>query len=104
MRFESDGRISARHPALPGHFPGHPIVPGVLLLCELEREVARRFGREVIEIVNVKFVSPLVPERNFVMRLENSSGDILRFSIVSGDLMIASGSLRLRKASPRSAP
>ena len=27
--------IPKRHPALSGHFPGHPIVPGVLVLDEV---------------------------------------------------------------------
>ena len=31
--------IAAEHPALAGHFPGAPILPGVLLLDEMVRAV-----------------------------------------------------------------
>lgn len=54
-------RIEAEHPSLPGHFPGAPVVPGVLLLdrvaASLERAGAGRFARLGV----VKFVAPLLP-------------------------------------------
>jgi 3-hydroxymyristoyl/3-hydroxydecanoyl-(acyl carrier protein) dehydratase len=57
-------RISAQHPSLPGHFPGKPVVPGVVLLdriaAALERAGAGRFTR----IAAVKFIAPLRPEQN----------------------------------------
>ena len=35
MTFEVSRTISANHPSLPGHFPGAPLVPGVLILDEV---------------------------------------------------------------------
>jgi 3-hydroxyacyl-[acyl-carrier-protein] dehydratase len=35
MNFEGRRTISADHPSLPGHFPGTPIVPGVVILDEI---------------------------------------------------------------------
>ena len=53
--------IEARHPSLPGHFPGNPVVPGVVLLdhvaAALERAGAGYFKR----IGAVKFLAPLRP-------------------------------------------
>ncbi|MGH8718692.1 MAG: hypothetical protein ACREV0_07100 [Burkholderiales bacterium] len=95
MRLEREGRIGAHHPALPGHFPGRPIVPGVVLLAELERIIEEACKAQVVEWPHVKFTSPLKPEQSFVMRLEDSDGELFRFSVVSGDSLIATGSLRI---------
>ena len=35
--FEQPLRIDAAHPALPGHFPGQPLVPGVMMLEQVAR-------------------------------------------------------------------
>ena len=39
-----EGCIAVSHPALAGHFPDNPIVPGALLLSEVLRAVERHFG------------------------------------------------------------
>ena len=35
MTFEAIRIIHANHPTLPGHFPGAPLVPGVVILDEV---------------------------------------------------------------------
>lgn len=94
--FESSGEISPDHPALPGHFPGNPVVPGVALLTEVLRAVERAFGpgASVAGLPAVKFTAPLRPGEPFRIRLERTGGTV-RFAIVRGETAIASGSLRI---------
>ena len=61
-RFEFDIFIPAAHPALPGHFPGHPIVPGVLLLDEVMRTTLQLNGLEITRLQHIKFSSALLPD------------------------------------------
>jgi 3-hydroxyacyl-[acyl-carrier-protein] dehydratase len=75
--------IPADHPALAGHFPGEPIVPGVVLL----EEVLRLAGRGCARLPSVKFHAPLRPREEFVIQIENQ-----KFSVRSGGKLIASGS------------
>ncbi|MFZ2650402.1 MAG: AMP-binding protein [Burkholderiaceae bacterium] len=58
--------VPAAHRALPGHFPGHPVVPGVVLLAEVMEaalalpELAARIGPQP-RIAVVKFLAPVTP-------------------------------------------
>lgn len=50
------------HPSLPGHFPGHPVVPGVVLLdAAFALILAQRPGRSVTGVPSVKFTQPVRP-------------------------------------------
>ena len=48
--------IPASHPSLPGHFPGRPVVPGVVLLDELLACLAPG-----AVLLTAKFTAPVLP-------------------------------------------
>jgi acyl-coenzyme A synthetase/AMP-(fatty) acid ligase len=78
--FVGEATISADHPALPGHFPGHPIVPGVLLL-ELVEALLAEHGYRVRECPQVKFLFPVVPLARLALRVEVTGRATARFAI-----------------------
>jgi 3-hydroxyacyl-[acyl-carrier-protein] dehydratase len=73
-------RIAATHPALPGHFPGNPIVPGVVLLDRIAAAIERARGLRLAKIASVKFLAPLKPEEDAELRVV-CDGARVRFRI-----------------------
>ena len=54
-----DFRVEADHPALAGHFPGRPIVPGVVLLDEALAAIEADSGSAPpLRLARVKFRHP----------------------------------------------
>ncbi len=62
-------RIDARHPSLPGHFPGQPVVPGVVLLDRIAAVVADAGKGRFKRIDVVKFLAPLLPDEDAELKV-----------------------------------
>jgi len=94
MNFETRQMIPADHPSLPGHFPGAPIVPGVVILDEILAALIKwRENSRVIRISRFKFLAPLRPEQSFTISLaENQNAqDEVDFFCRAQDRVIAEG-------------
>ncbi|MGT2490860.1 hypothetical protein ACU4GD_10865 [Cupriavidus basilensis] len=57
--------IAPDHPALAGHFPGHPVVPGVVLLDHAIALIGAALAQplEIFQLGSVKFLEPCVARR-----------------------------------------
>lgn len=85
--------IPADHPALPGHFPGHPLVPGVVILDQV-LQAAGSSGVSPAGIATAKFTAPLGPDEVAEITLQEQRGR-LAFTVQRGETTIASGTLLL---------
>lgn len=90
---ESAHVIGPDHPALPGHFPGHPIVPGVVILDRLIADLAARTGARAIGVKRMKFTRPLAPGEEFSVEWGAPQNGGVRFNVKVGAEMLASGQL-----------
>ncbi len=90
--------IAHDHRALPGHFPGHPVVPGVVLLDEVAAALQRLWpGAVLTGIPNAKFLSPLLPGEACSVRFTAGRSGAIRFECRVGDRLVASGSFAVEE-------
>jgi len=101
MTFETSRVIPADHPSLAGHFPGAPIVPGVVVLEEVGAAFAEwRQGSQLTGLPSVKFIGPIKPGQSFIVGFDstNTAGNQIDFCcrldgrvVVEGRLEISCG-------------
>jgi acyl-coenzyme A synthetase/AMP-(fatty) acid ligase len=85
--------MAEEHPVLAGHFPGRPIVPGVVLLERIEALLARH-RIALRECTSVKFHVPLAPAERVTLRVEVAADLTARFRITRDATLIADGACR----------
>jgi len=92
-------RISADHPALPGHFPGRPIVPGALLLQSILDAAATHFPAAVVcGVKRIKFQRVLAPGEGFWLQFDPAGASGARFRVQTEGGSAAEGQLVFRTA------
>ncbi len=88
--------IAADHPAFAGHFPGHPIVPGVVLLdCAIRAiENAEQMRLLPGQIGTVKFLQPVGPGAELQVIYRAGNTGVLQIEIMANDVKVATFSLK----------
>lgn len=90
--FEQTLCLAATHPALPGHFPGKPLAPGVLLLEHVAHALRAWRDQRLARVVEAKFMVSLLPEQSATVYLRDSgAGGRIRFEIRRDDTVLARG-------------
>lgn len=93
--------FAAGHPAFAGHFPGRPMVPGVLLLdAALHAATQARMsagdgqGHALrCQIASAKFLSPVLPGETLTISCTPTPAGHTRFDISGGGRQVAAGTL-----------
>lgn len=95
--FQASFAVAGDHPCLPGHFPGHTIVPGVVILDEIVRLLAQRLGTEALratEFPTVKFIAPLSPQTTCEVTFTPKGPGLVSFEAAARERTIVTGTLR----------
>jgi 3-hydroxyacyl-[acyl-carrier-protein] dehydratase len=90
--------IAPDHAAFAGHFPGRPILPAVVLLCEALAAVELSSGRgpEAWTVSSAKFVAPVTPGTALTLAQETLASGAVRFEIRGAAGVVAHGLLSPR--------
>ena len=93
--------IAPDHAALPGHFPGRPIVPGVVLLDHAISAIGAALNRsfDACRLSSAKFPSPAAPGEPLDLAFDIAAGGSIRFTVSAGERAVASGVLAVPAAS-----
>jgi 3-hydroxymyristoyl/3-hydroxydecanoyl-(acyl carrier protein) dehydratase len=89
--------IAPDHPCLPGHFPGRPLVPGVVVLDRVIDAIEAQHGAlGPLCLPQVKFLQPLLPGETARIELvsrqaQDERETAWRFRVLRGETLIASG-------------
>jgi 3-hydroxymyristoyl/3-hydroxydecanoyl-(acyl carrier protein) dehydratase len=88
-------RVPHAHPAFAGHFPGAPILPGVVLLDETLRRIADTCGCEWLHcrVQSAKFLRVVRPGDELRVEFEQQGDGSIRFAVRCNALPVASGHL-----------
>ena len=86
--------VSAQHPALAGHFPGNPIVPGVVVLDTVISAAEAWLGANfhVTGLSYAKFLAALNPDEAARIELV-LRGELVEFAVFREEVAIAKGTL-----------
>ncbi|WP_042301537.1 AMP-binding protein [Paraburkholderia kururiensis] len=94
--------IPADHPALPGHFPGRPIVPGVVLLERALTAIGAALNRplDAYRLSSAKFPSSASPDEPLDVHYDITASGAVRFTVSASGRIVASGALSASAHTP----
>jgi 3-hydroxymyristoyl/3-hydroxydecanoyl-(acyl carrier protein) dehydratase len=88
------------HPSFTGHFPGRPIVPGVVLLDLALAALSEDLGLATgpVQVRNTKFLAPVGPGAHLELRFVFDTRGGVNFTFSEAGNPVASGGLSFEPA------
>lgn len=91
--------IPPDHPYFTGHFPGHPILPGIAHLALVAQALGGFSATAIAEIPSLRLRSPVRPGDVLALKIDGPTDEgSVRFEVRRGDDVASSGSLRIGPA------
>lgn len=91
--------VAHDHPSLPGHFPGRPVVPGVVVLERVLAAIESAHGPQPgLRLPQVKFARPLLPGQQARIGLETKAPGRWRFRVTHEGELVATGEVAAQTA------
>lgn len=89
-------QISPEHPSLPGHFPGQPVVPGVVTLSLVESALRQWLDQPVnlVEAPMIKFHRPVLPGHVLEIAFKSHGDTSASFLVRSESVALMKGKLK----------
>lgn len=83
------------HPALQGHFPGNPIIPGAVLLSETLKAIEAGLGISLapFQIRSAKFLHPARPGDRVLIQFSRTAQGEIKFTCATAGIPILTGQL-----------
>lgn len=96
MIHETTRVVPPDHPAFAGHFPGRPILPGVVLLAWALEALEAATGRPAAacQVASAKFLRPVGPGTALTLRHTLQPSGAWRFDVLAGTDPVATGGVR----------
>jgi 3-hydroxyacyl-[acyl-carrier-protein] dehydratase len=93
-------RIALDHPAFAGHFPGNPILPGVVLLDEALHAIEVDLGLDLRQwqIAAAKFLEFVRPGETLTIEHTSPESGLIRFTVRVAERAALTGTLSLAPA------
>ena len=87
--------INDDHPAYAGHFPGRPVLPGVVLLDAALSAISDATGRPLStrELASAKFLSPVTPGETLTLEQRTTASGAIEFTIRANERIVARGTV-----------